>query len=97
MKALSYGPRNVQTNAGGSLGVGVMARGSQCLGFAEDRDVLGVRFDPMLKSFTWITVANWSEAPDGPATLEEFRQSFDALVERLNNPVRAKNIDFPGR
>ena len=94
MRTMSFGPRNVAAAAGGSLGLGILSRGGQCLGHAKALNIHGVRFNPMVKEFSWVSLASWSEQADGPSTLEEFRAAFEEQIRALNNPVRARNIDF---
>ena len=111
MKALSYGSSQLGTGAGGRLGVALITKGSQCIGFGSETipvdrlgggielgrsGAMGMRFDPMLKSFHAFVLASWSEEPFGCRSIDELESRTDDLILRINNPILCKSRDYRG-
>jgi len=94
MRVSSFGPSNVAGNAGGALGLGLLANGRTAKGFVKNpTDVIGVAFDGASKHLAFYTVAAWDQEPGGLRTAQDFQNYLDDLAVRIDTPIRIANLD----
>lgn len=98
MRAVSVGPENVTTGAGGVLACGVLSRRSQLSMMNEEEQdgVVGLCFSRNLRQLEWLSMTQWK--PGSAADPLTFERQMEELVMRLRDESRIKvrSLDPPG-